>query len=241
MEDFAGLRGRAEAIIEEIRNAEIRYGRPAGSVRLLAAAKYALPEELVFLKDSFGIADFGENTVQTYRRHLASLPSADGVRMHFIGSLQTNKVKYIADSVEMIHSVDSAKLAREIGKRAGAAGRTVKVLIEINSGREPDKGGVLPENAEELFEECGEIGGIETAGFMTMGPKYDNYTDYFNLFEKTYRRSLDIWRKKHDNITEPVLSMGMSDSMLPAIAAGSGIVRIGSRLFGRRTPPEIGL
>ena len=101
--------------------------------------------------------------------------------MHFIGSLQTNKVKYIADSVEMIHSVDSAKLAREIGKRAAAAGRTVKVLIEINSGREPDKGGVLPENAEELFEECGEIGGIETAGFMTMGPKYDNYTDYADL------------------------------------------------------------
>ena len=159
MEDFAGLRGRAEAIIEEIRNAEIRYGRPAGSVRLLAAAKYALPEELVFLKDSFGIADFGENTVQTYRRHLASLPSADGVRMHFIGSLQTNKVKYIADSVEMIHSVDSAKLAREIGKRAGAAGRTVKVLIEINSGREPDKGACCPKTPKNSLRNAGRSGG----------------------------------------------------------------------------------
>ncbi|MBO4322212.1 MAG: YggS family pyridoxal phosphate-dependent enzyme [Clostridia bacterium] len=234
MEGFDDLRSRAEMITGEIRDAEIRYGRPEGSVRLVAAAKYALPGEIAFLRDRCGIKDFGENTVRTYLAHAAAL--GGGVTMDFIGKLQTNKVKYIAATVGTVQSVDSLKLAAEIGKRALAAGRSIPVLIEINSGREPGKSGVMPEEAEELTLACAGVRGIEIAGFMTMGPKYDNITDYFNNFEKTCRLSLDIWQKKLHNITEPVLSMGMSDSILPAIAAGANCVRVGSRLFGRHAP-----
>ncbi|MCQ2427873.1 MAG: YggS family pyridoxal phosphate-dependent enzyme [Clostridia bacterium] len=236
-DEFEELRARAERIKENVAEAELKAGRKSGSVTVLAAAKYAYPEEIAFLRDECGITVFGENRVQTYVDHAEKIPGGTGkIRLDFIGSLQKNKVKYISKDVCLIHSLDSLALAAEIDRQAVKAGRSIKVLVEINSGEEASKGGLAPADAEAFCRSLGDFRSIEFAGFMTMGPRYDNYIDYFNNFYKTSQLALDIWEKTIHNIGDPILSMGMSDSFEPAIAAGSTLIRVGSGLFGRHTP-----
>ena len=153
------------------------------------------------------------------------------VNIHFIGTLQTNKVKYIADKVCMIHSVDTLKLACEIDKQAKKVGRVIDVLVEINSGEELNKSGVMPCDAEKLCVEISKLENIKLRGFMTMAPKCVEKSDYLNFFGQTYAQVLDIWTKKLHNISSPIISMGMSDSFEEAIACGADTVRIGRKLF----------
>ena len=153
--------------------------------------------------------------------------------IHFIGSLQTNKVKYIIDKVNMIHSLDRIELACEINKQAKKHGIVMDVLVEINSCREDSKGGVLPENVEAFCKEIAAFDSINLRGFMTMGKKCEKKSDYLKYFCETYQLVLDIWQKKLHNIDIPILSMGMSDSFVPAIEAGSNMVRIGRKLFNK--------
>ena len=200
-------------------------------ITLVAAVKYADIDEINHLC-SVGIRDIGENRVQQLLEHYEGLEDKS-VNIHFIGTLQTNKVKYIADKVCMIHSVDSEKLAREIDRQAKKQGRVIDVLVEINSGEEENKSGVAPADAEAL---CLFISGLENVrlrGFMTMAPKCDEKADYLKYFRQTYAQTLDIWTKKLHNIGEPIISMGMSDSFEEAIACGADTVRIGRRLFVR--------
>ena len=200
------------------------------NITMVAAVKYADADQIRYLCCECGVRELGENRVQQLLEHYEALGGID-VNWHFIGTLQTNKVKYIADKVCMIHSVDSVKLAREIDKQAKKHGRVIDVLVEINSGAEESKSGVLFDEAEELCLEISQFENIRLKGFMTMAPRCEKKEDYIKYFSQTYAKSLDIWTKKLHNISKPIISMGMSGSYGEAIECGADIVRIGRSLF----------
>ncbi len=199
-------------------------------VTLVAAVKYAEVGEIKYLCESLGVRDLGENRVQQLLEHYEVI-GGDDVNWHFIGTLQTNKVKYIVDKVCMIHSVDSVKLAREIDRQAAKHGKIMDVLIEINSGEEESKSGALPADVGALCDEICKLPNVRVRGFMTMAPKCEEKSDYLKFFRQTYAQVLDIWTKNMHNIGEPVLSMGMSESFEEAIACGADTVRVGRSLF----------
>lgn len=215
---------------ERIEKAKARAGREDDNVMLLAAVKYAEPEEIEYLYHHAGVRQVGENRVQQLLSHIEAI-DCEGLEFHFIGTLQTNKVKYIIDKVSMIHSVDSVKLAAEIDRQAKKHGLIMDVLIEINSGEEESKSGVLPEELDALCDAVLGFENINLRGFMTMAPKCEKKEEYLKYFQQTYQQVLDIWAKKMHNISKPIISMGMSDSFEEAILSGSDIVRVGRRLF----------
>ena len=222
-------------ITEKIEAAKARspYGQ---SVTLLAATKTVPAEEIIYAIEELGLPMAGENKVQEF------LSKYDDLRgkcpLHLIGHLQTNKVKSIVGKVDMIQSVDSERLAREIAKRSLEAGVVTDVLCEINIGREAEKGGVMPERAEEFCRILSEFPSIRLRGIMTMAPKLQNENGYLPYFEETKRiydriRSLAI-----TNTLIDTLSMGMSDSYRVAAECGSNLVRVGSAVFGKRLPTQ---
>ena len=228
-------------IKDKIASAARAAGRDPSEVSLLAAVKSGEIEEIRYLHRAVGLCDLGENRVQQFLEHYEALKEEEGIRWHFIGSLQTNKVKYIIDKVCMIHSLDSLRLAAEIEKQAAKRDLVMDVLVEINSGEEEAKGGVMPSEAEDFCLALADFPHIRLRGFMTMAPKCENLSQYREYFEETSRLVLDIWRKKLHNIIEgPVLSMGMSDSFEAAIACGSTVVRVGRRLFVGRDTQQTG-
>ncbi|MBO5898092.1 MAG: YggS family pyridoxal phosphate-dependent enzyme [Clostridia bacterium] len=230
--DINQLRARVEDIRARIKAAR---GAREDEVTLLAAVKYATAEQINALHRDCGVHDVGENRVQQLLEHYEKLEDREGLRIHFIGSLQKNKVKYIADKVCMIHSLDSLSLAAEIEKQCEKIGKVMDVLVEVNSGREPNKGGLLPEEVEDFCRALTDFPHLRLRGFMTMAPKCENSEQYQKYFSQTYRECLDIWQKKLDNIGSvgcaPVISMGMSDSFEAAVREGATVVRIGGALF----------
>jgi len=220
-----------EKILDTVKKETEKAGRPAGAVKLIAAVKYADADEINFLHRQ-GLCEIGENRVQTLLEHYEKLEDKENIRIHFIGSLQKNKVKYIIGKVTLIHSVDSFELAKEIDRQAKKQGLVQRILIEINSGEEESKTGVAPGEASSLCEAVSGLENVRICGFMTMGPKFDDDEAYFNNFSKTYSLALDIWREKLHNIEMPIMSMGMTDSLGPAIRAGADYVRIGRAIFG---------
>ena len=229
--NFEYLKQNTDRIRSDIAAAEKEAGRESGSVLMLAAVKYAETEEIDHLCRELGVTDIGENRVQQLLSHYETLPNRENINWHFIGTLQTNKVKYIIDKVCMVHSLDSEKLAAEIDKQAKKHGLVMKVLVEVNSGEEESKSGLMPHEVEEFCLSLSRYENIKLCGFMTMAPKCEKKEDYLKFFQQTYAEVLDIWTKKLHNIGKPVISMGMSDSFEEAIACGSDIVRIGRRLF----------
>ena len=219
-------------IRQKMADAAREAGRDPDEITLLAAVKSGEIEEIRYLHRSLGICDLGENRVQQFLEHYEALKDESGIRWHFIGSLQTNKVKYLIDKVCMIHSLDSLRLAAEIERQAAKRDLVMDVLVEINSGEEESKGGVMPDEVEDFCRELTAFPHIRLRGFMTMAPKCENSAQYREYFQETSRRVLDIWQKNPHNIIEaPLLSMGMSDSYEAAIACGSTMVRVGRGLF----------
>ena len=215
---------------EGIKRAALKAGRDPDKITLLAATKYANIEQINALPD-LGVHDIGENRVQALMEKWEALDK-ERLRVHFIGSLQKNKVKYIADKVCMIHSLDSIELAREIDKQCAKHGKVMDVLVEINCAGEESKGGVAPEQTEALCLALSQFAHIRLRGFMTMAPKSSEKAQYYKYFGETFDLCLDIWTKKLHNIDIPmVMSMGMSDSYDAGIACGSTLVRVGSGLF----------
>ena len=226
---FEYIERNVREVREKIDAARVVAGRDE-DVMMLAAVKYAEPAEIEYLYRECGVRQVGENRVQQMLEHIEAI-DCDGLEFHFIGTLQTNKVKYIVDKVKMIHSVDSFKLAAEIDKQAAKHGLVMDILVEINSGEEESKSGVLPKDAEELCQKIAALEHVKQRGFMTMAPKCEKKEEYLKYFQQTYAQVIDIWTKKLHNIGKPIISMGMSDSFEEAIACGSDIVRIGRRLF----------
>ena len=202
------------------------------NVTLLAAVKYTDTEHINYLH-SLGVCDIGENRVQQLLEHWEQLDRTD-LRVHFIGTLQKNKVKYIIDKVAMIHSLDSLPLAAEIEKQAAKHDLVMDVLVEINSGMEENKSGIAPQEAADFCQSLTQFPHLNLRGFMTMAPKCEKNDEYRKYFRKTSQLCLDIWQKTLHNIDRPILSMGMSDSFEVAIEEGADIVRVGRALFAPR-------
>jgi pyridoxal phosphate enzyme (YggS family) len=221
------LEKNLQAVRQEIAAATAAAGR-ASAPAMVAAVKYASPEELSGLF-AFGVTAVGENRVQQLLEHWPIL-SERAAEVHFIGHLQKNKVKYLIDKVKMIHSVDSEALAAEIERQAERRGLQMDVLVEINSGREADKSGVLPEDAEALCRSILSMPHLRLRGLMTMGPRCNGEAEYRIYFAETRRLARELWEKLQLPDT-PLLSMGMSESFSAAIAEGADLVRVGRRLF----------
>ena len=219
-QNLAAIRARIHAAIER---------RGGGEVTLLAAVKYTDTEHINHLH-SLGVNDIGENRVQQLLEHWDAL-DRQNLRVHFIGTLQKNKVKYIIDKVSMIHSLDSLSLAAEIEKQAAKHGLVMDILVEINSGMEENKSGIFPNDVAAFCEALGQFSHLNLRGFMTMAPKCEKNEEYREYFRKTSQLCLDIWQKNLHNIGRPILSMGMSDSFEVAIEEGADIVRVGRALF----------
>lgn len=225
---FEYVKSNYESLLDEIAELAEKAGH---EVTLVAVTKSGSDEELIALAEA-GVADIGENRPGELRRR-GDLLKENGYtpRLHEIGNLQRNKVKLIIDSVDLIHSLDSLSLAAEIDKQAKKSGRTVRVLIEINSAREPQKGGIMPEDAEEFLLKVGEFEHIEVVGLMTMGPALDNAEELRPYFRLT-KALFDRLNKTH-GFTNGILSMGMSNSYAVAIEEGATLVRVGRKLFYR--------
>lgn len=219
------------SLSDRIENAKIKADR-TDTVSFMAVTK-TVPAEIVNHSVSLGIKLLGENRVQEFLDKYEQYSGDYDV--HFIGGLQTNKVKYIIDKVSMIHSVDSIKLASEINKRASALGRKMDILLEINIGGEESKNGIMPEQLSELAEEAGEMGSLRVRGLMTIPPVDINGSSerYFEKMQRLYSDLKDKTAGK-ENFLVDTLSMGMSGDFEKAINYGSTIVRIGSLLFGYR-------
>lgn len=200
-------------------------------IELVAAAKTRSPEEILEATKS-GVKIIGENYVQEAERAYAKV--GNKAKWHFIGHLQRNKVKNAVEIFDMIETVDSVEIAMEIDKRCSQIGKVMPVLIEVNSGREKQKSGVLPEYAEQLIREITNLQNIKVMGLMTMGPRFGNPEDSRHYFVET-RGIFDKIRKLGlPNIEMRYLSMGMTNSYKIAIEEGANIVRIGTKIFGGR-------
>lgn len=229
--DYSYLEKNLEVVIENTERSAIASGRCAKDILIMPAVKYATAEQINFLHENCGVCDFGENRVQQLLEHWEKLSDKENIHIHFIGSLQTNKVKYIIDKVHLIHSLDSEKLAYEIDKQAKKCGRVISVLVEINSGREESKGGVLPESAEEFCILLSKFENLKLCGFMTMAPKLDDKKLYHEYFSQTKKLCDRIWYDRLGKSNDYVLSMGMSGSYDIAVEEGSTLIRVGGVLF----------
>ncbi len=227
-----GISDNIARIREEIREAELRAGVPEDSVRLMAVTKTVDPERINRAIEC-GIDLIGENKVQEYLAKRDSL-KLDGVEKRLIGHLQTNKVKKIVGEVDLIESVDSVNLAREIGKRAELLGITQDVLIEVNVGGEESKTGLDKSKLTETVDEIAEIGGIKVKGLMTVAPICEKSEQVRKFFTEMYKLFIDIRAEKKDNTDMQILSMGMSGDYIDAVLCGSNSVRVGSAIFGAR-------
>lgn len=200
---------------------------------ITVAIKSAEIDEVEYLVKNHTVHALGENRVQQLLSRYDRLKALN-VPIYFIGSLQTNKVKYIIDKVNMICSLDRIELAKEIDRQAQKNGTVMDVLVEINSAREENKGGVLPEDLEVFLDEISKLESIKVRGFMTMGKKCEKNSEYLKYFCETYQLVLDILQKKGHNIYGLILSMGMSDSFVPAAQAGATEIRIGRKMFNKK-------
>lgn len=221
-----------DAINEKIEKAALKSGRKREDIRLMAVTKTVDPVFINFALD-YGIDLIGENRVQELLRKKPDL-HLDGVEKHLIGHLQTNKAGQIVGEVDMIESVDSLKIAKEIAKQSLKKGITTDVLLEINIGEEESKTGFSKTEFFENLHEISEISAINIKGLMTVPPICDNEAELCKFFENIYGIFVDIKAKKLDNITMSILSMGMSGDYEQAILCGSNLVRIGSSIFGPR-------
>jgi pyridoxal phosphate enzyme (YggS family) len=218
-------------IKQKIREVCLKTGRNPEDVTIVAVTK-TVPVERIIEVVKAGIYDIGENKVQEL---LEKRKSIDNVRWHFVGHLQTNKVKYIVDFVHLIHSVDSFKLALEIDKRAKRINRVVDVLIEVNTSGELTKYGVKPEEALNLVRQISEnCEYVRVKGLMTVAAYLPNLEDVRPMFRTLRELRDEISKFNLRNVEMRHLSMGMSNDYEVAVEEGATIVRIGTAIFGPR-------
>ena len=218
-------------VTERIEKAASISGRKADEILLLAATK-TIPVEVINHAIKNGIKLIGENKVQELLSKIDDYDiSAD---RHFIGHLQTNKVRQVVGKVRMIESVDSFRLANEISRRSEEMGIVTDILVEVNIGGEESKSGINPSETESFLKEISGLKGIKVQGLMTIPPICEKNEEILRYFKQMNNLFVDISNKNIDNINMKYLSMGMSDDFEQAIICGANIVRVGTRLFGRR-------
>ena len=221
-----------QELLEEIQQTALSCGRNPSEVRLMAVTKTVAPE-LVNEAISCGIRLLGENRVQELLEKYDAYEKT-GVEIHFIGHLQTNKVRQIIDKVTMIHSVDSLRLAKEIDRQAAKFNKVMDILIEVNIGGEESKFGIPPEQLEDLLDQISKLSHVSVKGLMAIPPVCENSAENAHYFKKMQQLFIDMKQKNMDNRNMSILSMCMSGDYKAAIQYGSNIVRIGTALFGAR-------
>ena len=228
MED---IKKNLETVRGKISDAAAASGRNGEDVILVAVSTTRTPEEINTAIDA-GTTDIGENKVQEI---MEKYDAVKPVRWHMIGHLQTNKVKYIIDKVDMIHSVDSIKLAKEIDKRAKAAGKTMDILVQINPAEEESKFGVTIDGAGDLVREILDTcENIRIKGLMSVAPIAEDPRDVKPYFDGVKAKYDELAQIDDPKLDFEYLSMGMSHDFAVAIEAGSNLVRVGSAIFGER-------
>lgn len=218
------------SILEKLNKAAEDSNRRLKDISILAATK-TVDADTINYAISRGINLIGENKVQEL---LSKKDQIIEVEKHFIGHLQTNKVKDIINEVSLIHSVDSIKLAKEISKQAVKNEKKMDILLEVNIGGEESKWGFEPENLEENLEEIASLPNIRIKGLMAIPPVCNEPEENRKYFRKMYKLFIDIGAKKIDNSSMEILSMGMSDDFDVAVSEGATLIRLGTALFGRR-------
>ena len=219
-------------IREEINQAALAAGRNPGEIQLCAATKMN-DADAVRQAIAAGVDCCGENRVQELTAKLQE-DAYRGAPVHFIGHLQTNKVRQVVGKVALIQSVDSERLLRAINAEAAKQGIIQNILLEVNIGQEESKTGFRAEEILPMVEKSGKFSNVCIKGLMAIPPISQNKGDNVKFFQKMSDLCVDIRRKKYDNVTVDCLSMGMSDDFADAIGWGSTMVRIGTAIFGAR-------
>lgn len=226
------MKDRLQRIHERINRAADGCNRSVDSIKLIAVSK-TMPAEVVREAIDAGVTDLGENYIQEAREKVNTLATAS-VNWHFIGHLQSNKAKYAVRLFDLIHSVDSLKLAKEINKYAQKHDKIQSILVQVNVAREDSKSGVYVEDTVTLLKDIGQLANVSVRGLMTM-PPYFNAPDKVRPFFAALRELRDrIQAENIPNITMEELSMGMTGDFEAAIEEGATLVRIGTAIFGER-------
>ena len=214
-----------------ITKACLKVGRNPDEVTLIAVSK-TKPNEAVMEAYECGTRVFGENKVQELAQKYEDLPK--DIRWHQIGHLQRNKIKYIVDKVELIHSVDSIRLAEAIDKEAAKKNVISQILLEVNVAKEESKFGFMPEEVMEAALEISTLEHVKIQGLMTIAPNVSDPEENRSVFAALKKLSVDIENKNTHNITMSVLSMGMTNDYQVAVEEGATMVRVGTGIFGAR-------
>lgn len=220
------------AMVEDrVKAACDRAGRSYGSVTLVAVSK-TKPVRLVEQAYEYGIRQFGENKAQEMKEKYDMLPK--NIEWHFIGHLQTNKIKYVLGRATLIHSVDSLHLAEAIEAECVKKGLEADVLVEVNVAQEETKSGIKTEEAEGLVRDIAKLPHVHVKGLMTIAPFVENAGNNRMIFRTLKELSVDIAGKNIDNVSMNILSMGMTNDYEVAIEEGATHIRVGTAIFGER-------
>jgi PLP dependent protein len=218
------------SVKNNIEKAKQQSDRKDEEIILVAVSKTQSSDRIIQARDC-GLTVFGENKVQEL---VEKYPLVSNVNWHLIGHLQKNKVKYIIDKVQMIHSLDSTSLAEEINKRAEKSNRVMPVLIQINIGKEETKSGIFEEDVEQFIKNLSEFKSILINGIMTIPPNTED-TEQTRKFFRKMKEIFDALKGyKQHNMDIKYLSMGMTDDYELAIEEGANIIRVGTGVFGKR-------
>ena len=225
------LKDQLQEVEKRIQAACDRAGRKREEVTLIAVSKTKPVETLQEAYD-LGVRIFGENKVQELTAKYEALPK--DIHWHMIGHLQTNKVKYIIDKAELIHSVDSLKLAETIEKEAAKHDLIADILVEVNVAEEESKFGMKMEEVIPFVVKVSAFPHVRVRGLMTIAPFVEDPEENRSIFADLHKLYIDIKKKNHDNDTVSVLSMGMTNEYEVAIEEGATMVRVGTGIFGAR-------
>ena len=226
------LKDRIKQVQARIAAAALAAGRDPAEITLCAATKVQT-DDTIRAAIAAGVTVCGENRVQEMTAHLAAGAYA-GAKLHFIGHLQTNKVKQVVGKVDLIQSVDSERLLRAIDKEAAKQGIIQNILLEVNIGEEASKSGFGADDILPLMEKISEFSNICIKGLMAIPPISHNSGENLKFFQKMFHLTVDIKKKIDDNVKVDCLSMGMSGDFADAIASGSTMIRVGTAIFGAR-------
>ena len=220
-------------LIEENISRSAEYSQRKREDILFLAATKTVEVEYINYAISLGLSYIGENKVQELLSKYDSYHLSQ-CSLQFIGHMQSNKIRQIVDKVDMIQSIDSSKLIRELSRQSAKLNKTTDILLEVNIGKEESKSGIFPEQLEELCYEASQTKNVKVRGLMTIPPICEDIRKISAYFSDMYKLFIDIKQKNIDNIDMHYLSMGMSSDYEEAIKCGANMVRIGSSLFGAR-------
>ena len=225
------IKENLENVEKKIADACARSKRDRKEVTLICVSK-TKPIEMIQEAYDLGQREFGENKAQEMKEKYELLPK--DIKWHFIGHLQTNKVKYVVGRAYLIHSVDSLRLAEAIEQESSKKGVISNILIEVNVAEEESKFGIQTEETLEMVEKIAKLPHIRVMGLMTIAPFVDNAEENRQIFQKLYELSVDIKQKNNHNVTMDILSMGMTNDYEVAIEEGAAYIRVGTGIFGER-------